>query len=113
MSVRLFHRGARLVIRRRRVAGSAHWHAIHRRPVAWENIFGAALSLIGHRAVPDTHGLAFGDGGAVHWTRGAMWTTIRLRLPPCSAKKAELLEAGLLKAARYAETTGVPHAERQ
>jgi hypothetical protein len=104
MSIRLFHRGARTVVRLPGGERGATWCALHGETVNWDGIFRSALMLVGFQAVAETGGLRFGDGGVVGWTRAPLWTTIRLRLPPCSEKKAALLEAGLLKAARYAET---------
>ena len=108
MSVRLFHRHTRLVLRTGSAGGSSVWYALHRRPIDWAGVLQPALLLVGFAPVATPGGLTFGDGGAVHWTEGALWTTIRLRLPPCSPRKAELLQAGLLKAARYAQNAGVP-----
>lgn len=107
MSVRLFHKGARLVIRRRSGHGGHLWCAVHTRPVEWTGIFAPALGLLGFDPEPVADGLRFG-GGSVRWTRGAAWTTIRLVLPPCSPAKAALLAGGLLKAARYAVPPSVP-----
>ena len=103
MSVRLFHARSRLVIRMRSEERRFTWYAFHRRPVDWTLVLTPALSLVGFTAAPRVSGLSFGDGGSIDWTRGALWTTIRLRLPPCSDRKASLLAAGLLKAARYGE----------
>ena len=48
MSVRLFHRGGRLVMRSSRASRQAStWRALHMRPVAWEDVFGPALVLLG------------------------------------------------------------------
>jgi hypothetical protein len=104
MSVRLFHRGARTVVKLPGSGGGVTWCAVHSGAVNWESIFRSALLLVGFQAVVEAGGVRFGEGGVLGWTRAPLWTTIRLRLPPCSEKKAALLEAGLLKAARYAET---------
>jgi hypothetical protein len=110
MRVRLFHRGGRLVLRAGRTGDQVStWRALHLRPIAWQDVFPPALELLGFRveavdgalrfAGPSTE---FGTGsGSIRWTRGAFWTTIRLQLPACSARKGELLAAALLKAARY------------
>lgn len=103
MSVRLFHKGARLVIPAPAEDAARVWIALHRRPVEWSAIFSGAVSLLGYAAAPEPDGLRFKDG-SVRWTRGPMWTTIRLRLPSGSPKKQALVAAGLLKAARYAQT---------
>ena len=101
MSIRLFHRGARIVLRTSDGDRDFAWCAMHRRAVPWADLFAPALTLVGFTCERDGEALRFGDGGRIHWTKGPLWTTIRLRLPPCSEKKAALLEAGLLKAARY------------
>ena len=77
------------------------WRALHVRPVAWEDVFRPALALLGFTVEAGDRMLRFGETGSIRWTRGAFWTTIRVQLPACSAKKAELLAAALLKAARY------------
>ena len=107
MSVRLFHEHTRLVVRIGGRGGASAWYALHRRPVAWPDVFGPALRLVGFAPEHDLHGLSFG-GGSVRWTRGWFGTAIRLQLPPCSERKAALLAAGLLKAARYAGGQQVP-----
>jgi hypothetical protein len=109
VSVRLFHKGARLVIRRRSSPGAHLWCAVHARPVEWAGILAPALRLLGFEPEPVADGLRFG-AGSVRWTRGPAWTTIRLVLPPCSAAKAALLAGGLLKAARYAVPPSAPAA---
>lgn len=103
MSVRLFHKGARLVLPAPAGDGVRVWIALHHRPVEWPAIFSGAVSLLGYAGAPEPDGLVFKDG-SVRWTRGPMWTTIRLRLPSGSPKKQALVAAGLLKAARYAQT---------
>jgi hypothetical protein len=104
MSVRLFHRGGRLVIRTGRAGRQAStWRALHLRPIAWQDVFRPALELLGFTVEAEEGALRFGPshGGSIRWTRGAFWTTIRVQLPACSSKKTELLAAALLKAARY------------
>ncbi|MBA2301349.1 MAG: hypothetical protein H0W08_01795 [Acidobacteria bacterium] len=100
MSIRLFHRDARIVLPRGVIDGAHVWFAAHRRPVAWAALFAPALLLVGVTCQPDGDGLRFGSGN-IRWRRGRLGTTIRLRLPPCSEKKAVLLARGLLKVARY------------
>ena len=112
MSVRLFHRGARFVVRLPARDGCQRWLALHRQAVAWREIFSPALALVGFACADTEQALQF-DAGRLDWTTNRFWTTIRLRLPPCSPKKAVLLATGLFKAARYA-TVGVNHhAQRQ
>ena len=116
MSIRLFHRGGRLVISASGAGSQARtWRALHLRPIAWQDVFRPALMLLGFTASAVDSGLEFasatelgtgpsaplGTGGSIRWTRGAFWTTIRVQLPRCSAKKGDLLAAALLKAARY------------
>jgi hypothetical protein len=103
MSIRLFHARTRLVVRMQSGERSFTWYAFHRRRVDWHLVLTPALALVGFVAVSTDGGISFGDGGSIDWTRDALWTTIRLRLPPCSDRKAALLAAGLLKAARYGE----------
>lgn len=105
MSVRLFHRGARLVFPLPSSGGphgSHAWCALHWRPVVWGNVFRPTLALMGLGCEGIDEALQL-TGGSLHWTTGEFWTTIRLQLPPCSPKKAALLASGLLKAARYAD----------
>ena len=109
MSVRLFHKGSRLVWRRRPIRGEEVWYALHRSSVPWLGILAPALTLVGFQPEPIADGVRFG-GGTVRWTRGALGSTIRLTLPPCSERKAALLAAGLLKAARYAPAPGASDA---
>jgi hypothetical protein len=104
MSIRLFHRGARLVIPLSSSDASCVWWALHFRPVEWARIFRPSLDLLGLTG-EDTAGALRFSGGGLDWTSGAFWTTIRLQLPPCSPKKAALLASGLLKAARYSQTS--------
>ena len=48
MSIRLFHRGGRLVMRSGRASRQAStWRALHVRPVVWEDVFRPALALLG------------------------------------------------------------------
>jgi hypothetical protein len=101
MSVRLFHKHTRIVLRIRTRERSFVWHALHRRPVAWAELFASALLLVGFTPERQGDRLRFA-GGCVHWTTGWFGTTIRLQLPPCSDRKAVLLASGLLKVARYA-----------
>ena len=119
MSVRLFHRGGRLVMRTGRTGNQVStWRALHLRPIAWQDVFRPALELLGFTVETGDGVLRFGTnpstevridpatrpdtgGGSIRWTRGAFWTTIRLQLPRCSVKKGDLLAAALLKAARY------------
>jgi hypothetical protein len=104
MSVRLFHRHTRIVLRVQTRGRAFVWYALHRRAVAWHAIFGPALFLVGFVPRPEADGLSFA-GGALRWTTRSFGTTIRLQLPLCSERKAALLASGLLKAARYARVS--------
>lgn len=118
MSVRLFHRDARVVLAFGAHDGVHTWRALHRGALDWGAILAPPLRLLGFDPEPGGDRLVFG-GGSLDWTTGPLWTTIRLRLPACSEKKAGLLAAGLLKAARYAAGPLSPadkenaHAQRQ
>jgi hypothetical protein len=101
MSIRLFHKNDRFVVRLPERDGCHCWLAFHTRRVKWDEIFAPALMLVGFPCVRAGEALQF--DGRLDWTSGTFWTTIRLRLPPCSPKKATLLAAGLFKAARYAD----------
>jgi hypothetical protein len=102
MSVRLCHRGGRLVVRTGRGGSqTSTWRALHVQPVAWQDVFRPALELLGYTVETEDGVLRFGETGSIRWTRGAFWTTIRVQLPRCSVKKGDLLAAALLKAARY------------
>jgi len=105
MSIRLFHRGARLVLPMPGWRGDHHervWLALHRQPVAWDRILRPALALLGIDA-EGADGERRSDPASLRWTNGPFWTTIRVRLPPSSVRKAALRSMGLLKAARYAD----------
>ena len=81
MSVRLFHRGARLVIRWSQPSPDrVVWCAMHRRPVPWGQVFRPTLRLLGFATDEAVAGLRFGTG-SLDWTGGPFWTTLRLQLP--------------------------------
>jgi hypothetical protein len=112
MSVRLFHRGARLVLvlRRREVEtaaagaplGDHRWLAVHRADHPWDQLFRNALGLLDISAAPCANGVDFGDGaGEVRWTRGRFWTHIEVRLFRGALRKRQLVAQALLKTARY------------
>ncbi len=63
MSVRLFHRGGRLVMRSSRASRQVStWRALHVRPVAWEDVFRPALALLGFTVENADGALRFGTG---------------------------------------------------
>jgi hypothetical protein len=109
VSIRLFHKGARIVWPRRPAPGVQVWYVVHRQVVEWEELFAPALRLIGLQPEAVPGGLRFA-AGTIHWRRGALGSTIRVALPGCSERKAALLAAGLLKAARYAPVPGASDA---
>ncbi len=102
MSVRLFHRGARCVFAVRRSATDGDlWCAVHRLAHDWAAILSEPLRLLGLTARQEVgQGLTFA-GGEIRWTRGPVWTTIRVRLDSGSDRKRQLMKAALLRAARY------------
>ena len=107
MSVRLFHKHTRIVLPGRGEDGIIVWHALHWHTVAWHDILGPALLLVGLQHERRADGVTFA-GGNLRWSPRAFGTTLRLQLPPCSAKKTALLASGLLKAARYAYRSASP-----
>jgi hypothetical protein len=102
MSVRLFHRGARLVFVVRRVApGGERWWSPHLARPAWHTVFGAALVLLGLPFdSPTEHSLSC-RLGQIDWTTERGWSIMTLRLNGGSETKRRLVVAALLKAARY------------
>ena len=103
MSVRLFHQGARLVIRGRRPdAGRETWWAIGRQPPDdWRQILERPLVLLDLEPRMDGACTLACKLGAVTWTRGWRWATIDVHLDQGSAARRTLVTAALLKAARY------------
>lgn len=103
MSVRLFHKGARIVVVVGRVsAGVESWWSPHLSACDWAPILRDRLDLL---ALPAT---AEGDTalacrlGRIEWTTGRYWSTISVRIERGSDRKRMLVAAALLKAARYA-----------
>lgn len=97
MSVRLFHKGARVVLvvaRREGEHESEHrWIGLHLLPHQWTQIFRTALAMLDLQG-PDR-------GVDLRWTPSRCWTRIELRLTQGSLRKRQLIAAALLKAARY------------
>lgn len=104
MSVRLFHRGARLVfVVQRRAAGDEVWWAPHRAPPDWKRILEHQLRLIGLPPGPPAAGpRILTPLGEIDWKPGRRWSIMTLRLRAGSETKRRLVAAALLKAARYA-----------
>ena len=103
MSVRLFHQGARFVIRARRTdAGRETWWALRRQPQEdWHRILERPLMLLDLEPQKDGACSLACKLGAVTWTTGWRWATIDVRLDQGSAARRTLVTAALLKAARY------------
>jgi len=102
MSVRLFHRGARLIfVVRHRPSGRARWWAPGFRRYDWDGILLRPFVLLGLDPHPDGPGSITCSMGRLVWTSGRCWTTIELYLNGGSTTKRELVAAALLKAARY------------
>ena len=108
MSIRLFHRGARMVlVMRRRAAGDETWWSPHFTPPGWTEILGRQFQLLGLPAGPAAKpgGLAI-RLGEINWTTSSRWSIITLQLHGGSDVKRRLVAAALLKAARYARPGG-------
>lgn len=102
MSVRLFHRGARLVFVVRRVApGEERWWSPHLARPDWRAVFVAALELLALPSDSPTEGSLSCRLGQIDWTTECGWSIIALRLNGGSETKRRLVAAALLKAARY------------
>jgi hypothetical protein len=102
MSVRLFHRGARLVfVVRHRPPGHARWWAPALRRHDWGSILLHPLVLLGLEPHLEKHQSISCRLGRVVWTSGPYWTTIDLHLSGGSSTKRKLVAAAILKAARY------------
>ena len=107
MSVRLFHRGARLVFVVRRLApGDVRWWSPYVTPPDWGAILGHQLALLGLPSQPAADGMSLSCRlGKIHWTSARRWSIIALRLDGGSETKRRLVAAALLRAARYARLT--------
>ena len=104
MSVRLFHRGARLVIVVRRVApGHVCWWSPSFTPPDWGRILARQLALLALPSQPGPSGTSLSCRlGEIDWTVSRRWSIIWLRLEGGSEVKRRLVAAALLRAARYA-----------
>jgi hypothetical protein len=102
MSVRLFHRGMRVVlVVQRGNAGDERWWVPSVRPHDWGAILRRPLELLDLDPQLDgTNTMTF-RLGRMGWTASRCWSTIWLRLDRGSAPKRTLVAAALLKAARY------------
>jgi hypothetical protein len=108
MSIRLFHRGARLVlVVRRRAAGVETWWSPHFTPPGWTEILGGQLQLLGLSPEPAaTPGRLAVRLGEINWITASRWSIITLHLRGGSEVKRRLVTGALLKAARYARPRG-------
>jgi hypothetical protein len=103
MSIRLFHRGARLVlVFRRRSAGDETWWSPHFTLPRWAEILGRQLELLGLPPAADASGRLMTRLGEISWIAASHWSIITLRLHAGSDVKRRLVATALLKAARYA-----------
>ena len=103
MSVRLFHRGARLVfVVRRGPVGQETWWSPARPTNGWSAVLAGPLALLGLLPqLSGAHRLTCGLG-RIEWTETRLWTTIKVWLDQGSETKRQLVTTALLKAARYA-----------
>ena len=105
MSIRLFHRGARLVfVVRHPLPGRARWWAPGFRRHDWGSILRHPLALLGLDPHPGDDRSISCRLGRLVWTSGSYWTTIDLHLNGGSTTKRKLVAAAILKAARYGRT---------
>lgn len=102
MSVRLFHKGARIVlVVRREGAGVESWWSPHVAPRDWAPILRARLELLALSPLSEGGAALACRLGRIKWTAGRYWSTISVRLERGSETKRTLVTAALLKAARY------------
>ncbi len=101
MSVRLFHRGARLVfVVRHTSAGRERWWSPGRHSHNWGMILREPLALVGLGPDLDNRSITCRIG-RVTWTQSRHWATIDVELHGGSVTKRTLVATALLKAARY------------
>jgi hypothetical protein len=103
MSVRLFHKGARLVLVVRRTgAGIESWWSPHLAPGDWGPILRRPLELLSLSPLL-VGGTALDCAlGRIEWTARRYGSTIAVRLERGSNTKRTLVTVAVLKAARYA-----------
>ncbi len=103
MTVRLFHKGARIVVVVRRArAGVESWWSPHLGRRDWAPILGAGLDLLALSPAAEGDTVLTCRLGRIEWTTGRYWSTISVRLDGGSERKRTLVTNALLKAARYA-----------
>lgn len=102
MSVRLFHKNARLVfVVSRRGPGEETWWSPHLAARDWGPILMPALELLALPAARTSGGCLTCRLGSMDWTNDRYWSTITVRFAAGSSRKRQLVCAALLKAARY------------
>jgi hypothetical protein len=103
MSVRLFHKGARIVlVVRRESAGVGSWWSPHFIPRDWAPILRARLEVLALSPISEGNAALACSLGRIEWTARRYWSTISVRLERGSDTKRTLVTAALLRAARYA-----------
>ena len=108
MSVRLFHKKARIVLVVRRAGpGVESWWSPHFNRCAWAPVLRNQLELLGLNVTPEASALTC-MLGRIEWIVGGYWSTISVRLERGSEKKRMLVAAALLRAARYALPAALP-----
>ena len=109
MSVRLFHKNARIVLVRSKT-GSAEqiWWSPHLAPRDWATVLHPALDLLVLAPEEREESTLRFRLGSMHWTNARYWSTITLRFDAGSDRKRELVATALLKAARYRQQQEAP-----
>jgi hypothetical protein len=103
MSVRLFHKGARIVlVTRRDRAGVESWWSPHFTSRDWSPILEARLTLLTLSPASGGSNSLTCRLGRIEWTAGRYWSRIFVRFERGSDRKRTLVTTALLKAARYA-----------
>jgi hypothetical protein len=103
MSVRLFHKGARIVFATRRAApGVESWWSPHASRRNWAPILRSRLELLALEPIAEEPTAVSCRLGRIEWTVAPYWSTISVRLERGSETKRALVTAALLRAARYA-----------
>lgn len=106
MSVRLFHKDARLVlVVSRRGPGDETWWSPHRRARDWRRVLAPALELLALPPAAEGTDRLTCRLGSIDWTNHRYWSTITARFGAGSPTKRQLICAALLKAARYRRTS--------
>jgi hypothetical protein len=102
VSVRLFHKDARIVlVISRREPGQETWWSPQRAPRDWGAVLQPALELLALRPDAASGGRVNCRLGSLDWTNHRYWSTISVRFDAGSPTKRKLVCAALLRAARY------------